>query len=107
MKTKEINLTLEKGSNELLTINFKDEIESRLISRYLLTRDRWIKIKPQNIRGTTSSAQLKIVSRGLFGGYHRGIINVSTASEQVEYIIHLFVVPKKRQPAIAFAGASV
>jgi len=99
----EINLELEKGTNEYLTIFLDHPISYRDINRFIKTKDRWIRIQKRRFRGTSSNIGVEIITRGLWGGYHRGKIKVSSDDEYSEYIINLVVVPKKKEKSSFFA----
>jgi hypothetical protein len=105
-KQKEINVTLEKGSVKDIKIFLKDRLNYRELNRYIATKDRWIRFKRQNYRESTDLIEIQIISRGLFAGYHRGILTISAPNERIEYIIHLFVIPKTKRALNLHHGAS-
>ena len=93
----EINLELEKGTNEYFSIYLDEPISFRDINRYIKTKDRWIKVQPRRYRGTSRHIGVEIITRGLWGGFHRGRIWVNSDSDDSEYIINLVVLPKKAE----------
>ena len=97
----EIDLEVEKGDMEYLTIYLSEELTYRQLQRAIRTKDRWIRLQRRRFRGTSNCANLQIVSRGLWGGYHRGKIVVNSENEYSEYIINLTVHPKKRNNVYA------
>jgi len=92
----EIDIEVEKGTNEYLTIYLDEELTYRQVQRAVRTKDRWIRLQRRRFRGTTNCVDVQIISRGLWGGYHRGKIIVDTENEYSEYIINLTVNPKRK-----------
>lgn len=97
----EIDLELEKGTNERFTIYLDDEVTYRQLNRIVKTKDRWIRLATRRFRGTTKRIDIQIITRGLWGGYHRGILRISTPKAEQEYVINLMVHPKKRHSVFA------
>ncbi|MCI0515372.1 hypothetical protein L0128_19330 [candidate division KSB1 bacterium] len=91
----EISFEVEKGTNEYFTITLDEAIPYHDINRVLKTPDRWIRIQPRRYKGTTDSIYIEIVTRGLWDGFHRGVIRVNSENGDEEYVINLFVKPKK------------
>jgi len=98
--TEEFDVEVEKGNNEYLTIYLEDDLTYRELNRAVRTKDRWIRLLTRRFRGTTNCFDVQIISRGLWGGYHRGRIEVRAPSETSEYIINLMVYPKRKSDDI-------
>lgn len=94
---REINFDLEKGSKEHFKIELDESITYPEINRVLKTKDRWIRVAPRKFKGSKKDIDVSIITRGLWGGFHRGKIQVSN---ETEYVINLFVYPKKAKSII-------
>jgi hypothetical protein len=96
----EINFDLQKGTREHFKIELDQSITYAEIYRVLKTKDRWIRVQPRRFKGSKTDIDISIITRGLWGGFHRGKIRVFSSTSDTEYVINLFVHPKKANPIL-------
>lgn len=96
----EYHFDLKKGNREHFKIELDSSITYQEINRVLKTKDRWIRVQPRRFKGSKKEIDIAIITRGLWGGFHRGKIQVSSTGNDTEYVINLFVSPRKAVPVM-------
>ncbi len=95
MEVRELNFRIAKGDTNSFDIMLSDAVTFRKINSVIKTKDRWIKVQKHHYSGKSDKLAVDIVTRGLWEGFHRGIIRVNEPDRQEEYIINLFIRPKR------------
>lgn len=96
MEIRELSFRVVRGDTNSFDIMLSDAVSFRNINSVIKTKDRWIKVQKHRYSGKSDKLAVDIVTRGLWEGFHRGIIQVNEPERQEEYIINLYIRPKKK-----------